>query len=360
VEHGNPSEVWNRLFQQYNISSIFANRDYEPYALKRDRAVAAAAAGNGVEYADFKDHVIFEKDEVAKDDGHPYSIYTPFMRKWMQRFQSGIAAKQDIRSTSCNFLEMPQLTIPTLESIGFRKSRIPVPETNTDPVFLNNYARQRNIPSVEGTSRIGMHLRFGTISIRRMVVMAAELEQTWLRELVWREFFIQILWHYPRVVETSFRKEYDRINWRNDAAEFRRWCEGTTGYPLVDAGMRELSATGFMHNRVRMATASFLCKHLLIDWRWGEAHFARHLLDYELASNNGNWQWAAGTGCDAAPYFRIFNPTEQQKKFDPQFTYIRKWLPEYGTNAYPGPITEHRFARERALATYKNALIQQG
>ena len=240
--------------------------------------------------------------------------------------------------------------------MGLKESSIEIPSARFPSEIIKNYHNTRNLPAENGISRLGVHLRFGTISIRRLAEQALALNKTYLNELVWREFFMMILWHFPKVVDYSFKPAYDFIEWRNDEKEFEAWCNGKTGYPMVDAGMRELNQTGYMHNRVRMITASFLTKHLLVDWRWGERYFAEKLLDYELSSNNGGWQWAAGSGCDAAPYFRVFNPELQTKKFDPELKYIRKWVPEFEGFNYPEPIVEHKFARQRALDTYKQGL----
>lgn len=222
---------------------------------------------------------------------------------------------------------------------------------------VENYASLRNLPAEDSTSYLSPHLRFGTVSIRQIIHLLSPKDEVFLSELIWREFFMQIIFHFPKVVSQNFHSKYDRIQWRNKEDEFQLWCQGKTGFPLVDAGMRQLNQTGYMHNRVRLVTASFLCKHLLIDWRWGEAYFAQKLLDYELSSNNGNWQWAAGTGCDAAPYFRVFNPTTQMKKFDKASKYIHTWIPEYGTTDYAKPMVDHAFARARALEVYKNGII---
>jgi deoxyribodipyrimidine photo-lyase len=248
------------------------------------------------------------------------------------------------------------LSIPTLESMGFQSARVAFPESNWDANRIKQYAKQRDLPGVAGTSRLGVHLRFGTISVRQLALETAPLSESFLNELIWRDFYHMILWHFPQIVHQSFKPDYDRIAWRNNEAEFTAWCEGRTGYPIVDAGMRELNETGYMHNRVRMIVASFLTKHLLIDWRWGEAYFAKKLLDFDLAANNGGWQWAAGSGCDAAPYFRVFNPYLQTKKFDPELLYIRKWVPEWEELTYPAPIVVHEEARKRCLETYAAAL----
>ncbi|WP_298738202.1 deoxyribodipyrimidine photo-lyase [uncultured Chitinophaga sp.] len=357
VYHGKPLQVFKQLLSTYNIGTVFTNHDYEPYAIARDNAVRKLLQDNGVAFDTFKDQVIFEKNEVMKDDGRPYTVFTPYSKRWLATLDDHHTVGYPVKRHLSNFFHQPAKQLPSLASIGFRPGSQPFPDAIPDDNTLRQYEKQRDFPALEGTTRIGVHLRFGTISIRDLVRRAAALSPVYLKELVWREFYQMILWHFPHVGQgKAFRPEYDHINWRDNEADFERWCNGTTGYPIVDAGMRELSATGFMHNRVRMITASFLSKHLLIDWRWGEAWFAEKLLDYELASNNGNWQWAAGTGCDAAPYFRIFNPTLQAKKFDPKLEYIRKWIPELNSLDYPQPVVAHEFARQRCLEAYSKAL----
>ena len=300
--------------------------------------------------------MIFEKDEVIKSDGTPYTVFTPYSRVWRKTLTEDHLRPFPSEKLTGEFMKTESLPLPSIEEIGFYRTEyvFTAPEVNND--IIRNYHRTRDIPSLNGTTRLGVHLRFGTVSIRELVRTAVALNEVWLNELIWREFFMSILWHFPQVTDNAFKKKYDNIIWRNNEDEFERWCRGRTGYPIVDAGMRELNETGFMHNRVRMITASFLTKHLLIDWRWGEAYFADKLLDYELSSNNGNWQWAAGCGCDAAPYFRVFSPVAQTTKFDRDLLYIRKWVPESGSKDYPGEIVEHNFARERALTTYRKAL----
>jgi deoxyribodipyrimidine photo-lyase len=356
VYYGFPEEIFSGLAEKYNPASVYTNHDYEPYATERDNRISGFLKSKGIEFKTFKDQVLFEKDEILKSDLTPYVVFTPFSRRWHERKQEkGVPYFNSIQLLD-NFSQEKAPEIPSLEKLGFKKSGQIFHKPVIDENLIRKYEETRNFPGLDATSRFGHHLRFGTISVREAIKAGEEFSLVWLNELIWREFFMQILWHYPNVVKNSFRPEYDRIQWRNDEAEFENWKNGLTGYPMVDAGMRELEHTGFMHNRVRMITASFLSKHLLIDWRRGEAWFAEKLLDYELSSNNGNWQWAAGTGCDAAPYFRIFNPSEQQKKFDKDLRYIRKWLPEYGTSAYPKPMVEHTFARNRCLATYTAAL----
>lgn len=349
VRKGKPLDVWKSLLDEFDVDSIYTNGDYEPYALERDVKVRQLCSDAGASLKVYKDQVIFEKDEVLKDDGNPYTVFTPYKRKWLQRMHE--FGLPEVQQPNLSNLYEHSYKLPSLSDIGFEPSPIIVPQFHLDRV--TDYENTRDFPAVEGTSHLSTHLRFGTVGIRNMVREALQLNETFLSELIWREFFMQILYHFPKVVNNNFRAKYDGIEWRNDKDDFQRWCEGNTGYPLVDAGMRELNETGLMHNRVRMVTASFLCKHLLIDWKWGEAYFAKKLLDYDLSANNGNWQWAAGTGCDAAPYFRIFNPESQLKKFDPKLMYTLKWVPEYEGFGYPEPMVDHKMARERALSTYK-------
>jgi deoxyribodipyrimidine photo-lyase len=358
VYHGNPSEVFNALSKTYQISSVYTNHDYEPYALTRDEGIREQLSNRGITFHTFKDQVIFEKAEVVKDDGKPYTVFTPYSRKWKARLSDSDLNAFDTETHFDALLKVDEkFKLPSLEEMGFSKSLIEIPENHFDADIISKYKEQRDFPFKKGTSRLSVHLRFGTVSIRDLVSKAIRLNETWLNELIWREFYQMILWHFPHVVSSAFKPAYDQIPWRNNEAEFKAWCHGKTGYPIVDAGMRELLATGFMHNRVRMITASFLVKHLLIDWKWGEAWFARHLLDFELASNNGGWQWAASSGCDAAPYFRVFSPALQTQRFDPNALYIRRWIPEFNDPfVYPKPIVEHSFARQRVLDTYKKAL----
>ncbi|QSE96043.1 cryptochrome/photolyase family protein [Fulvivirga lutea] len=356
VKHGNPLSIWKSLIDQYDIQAIYANRDYEPYARSRDKELFTLLDSKGIKFHSFKDHVIFEKNEVVKEDGDPYVVFTPYSKLWLKTLTSAHLESVTSALQFENFYEGDIPSIPSLNDIGFQESNIPIPDKTVKESILANYGQDRDYPDKNGTSRLGIHLRFGTISIRKLAQKAREKSSTYLNELIWREFYQMILWHFPKVVDNNFKSKYDRVHWRNDEKEFEAWCEGKTGYPIVDAGMRELNQTGHMHNRVRMIVASFLTKHLLIDWKWGEAYFARKLLDYELASNNGGWQWAAGTGTDAQPYFRIFNPESQTKKFDPELKYIKKWVPEFQELSYPKPIVDHKFARERCLDTFKEAL----
>ena len=349
---GKPEEVWEKLIHQYEISKVYINKDYEPYAISRDRKIKALLEINGIELHAFKDQVVFEENEILKADDTPYTIYTPYKNKWLQGFQENY--QKPIVSSPLENCYVSTHPFPTLSELGFERSSIKVKDYDLSK--LGEYATARDLPAKDSTSYLSPHLRFGTVSIRQIIAQLSSTDDTFLSELVWREFFMQILFHFPQVVDRNFKAKYDSIQWRNNEQEFITWCEGNTGYPMVDAGMRQLSATGYMHNRVRMVVASFLCKHLLIDWRWGEAYFAGKLLDYELSSNNGNWQWAAGTGCDSAPYFRIFNPTEQLKKFDKELIYVKKWVPEFVSLEYRMPMVDHKMARARALNVYKVGL----
>ncbi len=357
--HGNPLDVFEKLVKDYDIQTVYTNHDYEPYATKRDLRISDFLKKQNIDFQTFKDQVIFEKDEVVKDDGDPYVVYTPYKNKWKSIFN----AKKDVQPYDCssklkNFFNENDLPNLSLSDLGFETSKICIPDYNVSAEVIQNYEKTRNFPAKEnGTSHLGPYLRFGTVSVREIVKKAIlEKNETFWNELIWREFFMQILWHFPHTTSASFRPKYDRINWRNNETEFEHWKNGTTGYALVDAGMRELNTTGYMHNRVRMLVASFLCKHLLIDWRWGEAYFAEKLLDFDLSANVGNWQWAAGSGVDAAPYFRIFNPMTQIEKFDKQKEYINKWVPDLQELTYPDKIVDHKLARERCLKVYKEAL----
>ena len=356
VFYGDPVPIFEQLASENNIATVYTNHDYEPYARKRDLAVFQVFKKHHIAFKTFKDQVIFEKQDIVKDDGTPYVVFTPYSKKWKTGFDQSMADSYPSEE-NLNAVTNHSYPILGLENIGFKSSPIKIPEYDISSGLIASYQQTRNFPALEKTSLLGVYLRFGAVSIRKMVSKAmASDNETFLNELIWREFFMQILWHFPHTMHNSFKPKYDAIQWVNDEKQFEKWCLGQTGYPFVDAGMRELNATGHMHNRVRMVVASFLCKHLLIDWRWGETYFAQKLLDYEQASNVGNWQWAAGSGVDAAPYFRIFNPAEQVKKFDKDLKYIKKWLPEFGTVAYPEPIVEHKEARERCLKVYKDAI----
>lgn len=352
ILHGDPV----KHFKQLQPHAVYTNHDYEPHATQRDSAIRKILEAKGIPFRTYKDHVFFEKDDVVKNNGEPYTVFTPYSRKWMAMITDFSLKTYPVKKYVSNLKKVKPLPFPTLADIGFTPTAITFPARIIRLSIIEKYDRQRDFPAIQGTTRLSVHLRFGTISIRKLVQIAQRKNQVWLNELIWRDFYAMILWHFPHVQTQSFKPAYDRIAWRNNTDEFKKWCDGQTGYPIVDAGMRELNKTGFMHNRMRMITASFLVKHLLIDWRWGEAYFAEKLLDYDLASNNGGWQWAASTGCDAVPYFRIFNPQLQANKFDPDEKYIRMWVPEYDTPAYPPPIVDHKTARNRALDTYKKAL----
>lgn len=359
VEHGTPQQVYESLFSKYTIKAIYTNHDYEPYAQLRDDEIKALAKEYGSSFHTYKDQVIFERNEVLKPDGKPYTVFTPYMRKWKETLATKGIESFNTTPYFNNFIKTKPFHLPNLGEIGFAKTDTNFPNKDVATGLLKSYKETRDYPAKNGTSKLGVHLRFGTISIRELAKKAQETNDTYLNELIWREFYMMILWHFPYVVDSAFKPAYDRIEWRNNEQEFKAWCEGKTGVPIVDAGMRELNETGYMHNRVRMIVASFLTKNLLIDWRWGEAYFAEKLLDFELASNNGGWQWAAGTGCDAAPYFRVFNPMLQSQKFDPQAKYIKKWVPEFDNLDYPQPIVDLKASRERALRVYKEALTDE-
>ena len=357
VCYSTPLEAFADLLDKYKIEKVFTNHDYEPYAKERDLSIDELLQANGASLHTFKDQVIFEKDEVIKDDGKPYTVFTPYSRKWKATLKDFHVQTYPTEKYFNNFYPQLPQSIPSLQAMGFRNIVLPFPSIKLNEQLVIEYQEQRNFPAVAGTSKLGVHLRFGTVSIRQIAQQSIGLSETYLNELIWRDFYQMILWHFPRVGKGSaFKPAYENIEWRRDEGEFEKWCKGQTGYPIVDAGMRELNATGFMHNRVRMIVASFLCKHLLLDWRLGEAWFAEKLLDFDLAANNGGWQWAAGSGCDAVPYFRIFNPYLQTKNFDPQLEYINKWIPELNELNYPRPIVEHGFARKRCLEVYTKAL----
>jgi deoxyribodipyrimidine photo-lyase len=358
VYFGNPRDLIPEIVLKYKAEAVFINRDYEPYATERDRYLAEKLNELEVKLIGTKDHVLFEKAEITKDDGKPYTVFTPYSRKWKANLNEYHLSSFPTENHTVNLARTSELSeLISLEEMGFETiQRVEIPSKLWKKELIQKYSLNRDFPSLNGTSKLGLHLRFGSISIRELAREALQLNETFLNELIWRDFYQMIIHWFPHSAKNSFKTQYDRIRWENNDAHFQAWCNGKTGYPIVDAGMRELNTTGFMHNRVRMIVASFLTKHLLIDWRLGEAYFAEKLLDFELASNTGGWQWAAGCGCDAAPYFRVFNPTAQQEKFDKKFEYIKKWVPEFGTGDYPKPIIDHKFARERVLARYKEAL----
>ena len=370
VKYGKPEEVWETIIKEYNIANVYTNHDYEPYALERDEYVKVLLSKNNISFHSYKDHVVFEKKEVVKKDGLPYTVFTPYSRVWKAMLETRMSRTEEGYPISYffkpyptekyfnNFHAISSYEIPSMEFMGFKKSKIVIPSNTVKQGLIKKYDTNRNFPSINGTSRLGIHFRFGTISIREKAKAAQQINATFLSELIWRDFYAMIMSNFPHVVNNPFRAKYDYIEWVNNEDHFQKWCEGKTGYHIVDAGMRELNKTGFMHNRVRMIVASFLTKHLLTDWRWGEAYFAQKLLDYDLASNNGGWQWAAGCGTDAAPYFRIFNPDSQQVKFDKEMKYIKKWVPEYGTDEYSERIVDHKEARERCLQAFKVGLAK--
>ena len=361
VYQGKPIEVFRQLLKTYSIENVFTNHDYEPSAIERDKEIATILQSAGIPLLTFKDHVLLEKNEVLKDDGKPYTVFTPYSKKWKSVLTGSSTKQWPTEPYFGNFHRRGPIEIPTLKSLGFEPSDLPFPSNKPGLDIIKKYTEDRNFPGRPGTTKMGVHLRFGTISIRSLAAVSLDLNETYTNELIWRDFYQMILWHFPRVGKGgAFKPEYEQIQWRPDDGEFEKWCMGQTGYPIVDAGMRELNATGFMHNRVRMIVASFLTKHLLLDWRLGEAYFAKKLLDFDLAANNGGWQWAAGSGCDAAPYFRIFNPRLQTEKFDPKLEYIKKWVPEYAEFSYPKPIVDHEMARKRCLEVYSRGLKKNG
>lgn len=357
VEHTTPNAFFENVVSKYDVKGVYANEDYELASIQRDTIISDFLHQHGIGFYSFKDHVIFSKNDVVKSDGTPYTVFTPYSRRWKEKLQSSDLKVYDCKLDYTNFYKAKVVDIPDLNTIGFTGRGVSFPSKEINESLIIEYNKYRDFPALDSTSRLGIHLRFGTISIRQLVAKALELNDTFLNELIWRDFYHAVTWHFPHICQTkAFKKEYDSIVWRNDWADFQRWCEGKTGYPIVDAGMRQLNETGFMHNRVRMITASFLIKHLLIDWRWGEAYFANKLLDFDFAANNGGWQWAASSGCDSVPYFRIFNPQLQTERFDKDLAYIRRWIPEYGTSTYLEPMVEHTFARTRVLDAYKQAL----
>ncbi len=359
VFYSTPHEVFEQLIKDYTITSVYTNHDYEPYAIARDEQINKFLKAENIAFKTYKDQCVFEKSEVVKDDGKPYTVFTPYSRKWKSTLMAHHYEAHPTLNYTQHFFKTSAVPIISLSQMGFKKTDIVLnTQASVSDLLLSKYKEQRDFPAISGTSRLSVHLRFGTISIRSLVAQSISISEPWLNELIWRDFYMMILWHFPHVAKNSFRSEYDRIEWRNNFNEFEKWCEGKTGFPIVDAGMRELNATGFMHNRVRMIVSSFLIKDLLIDWRWGEAYFAKKLIDFDLSANNGGWQWAASSGCDAAPYFRVFSPILQLERFDPKCIYVKKWVPEYGTSKYPLPIVDHAEARIRAIAVYKQALTE--
>lgn len=360
VYYGKPINIFKEITELYTIEKVFTNHDYEPYGLERDSAIHSFLSTKNIEFLTFKDQVIFEKQEILTDSKKPYTIYSPYARKWRSQLNDDCLKPYRTEEYFSHFLKNEKIintNLMTLEAMNFKSIKIDFPKPDIVINIIEKYGENRNFPAIKGTTYLGIHLRFGTISIRKLTKIAQKHNESFLNELTWRDFYMMILANFPHAAKGAFKANYDKIEWRNNKEEFEKWCNGKTGYPIVDAGMRELNATGYMHNRVRMITASFLTKHLLIDWRWGEAYFAEKLLDFDMAANNGGWQWASGSGCDAAPYFRIFNPTTQTEKFDKQLIYIKKWIPELNSFEYPKPIVEHTFARNRCLETYKKYLV---
>jgi len=361
VFNSTPKEIFNKLLIEYKVKCVYVNHDYEPYAHLRDAEILELLKQYHVEFKTYKDQCIFEKKEVVKDDGTPYTVFTPYSNKWKKTLSYLHYKSYETQKHFNHFFKQSPEELPSLSQLGFEETDIKLlPNKTVSEELIQKYKAQRDFPAIEGTSKLSVYLRFGLISIRGLVSKSINLSETWLNELIWRDFYMMILSNFPHVAEHAFKSKYERIVWQNNEIDFKKWCNGETGFPIVDAGMRELNATGFMHNRVRMIVSSFLIKDLLIDWRWGEAYFAKKLNDFDLSANNGGWQWASGSGCDAAPYFRVFNPSEQQKKFDPNFIYIKKWIPEYGSINYPTPIIDHAFARLRVIKLYKEALTGFG
>ena len=401
VRHAEPTACLQQLVTQLGVQAVFTHHDDEPYALMRDTAVKGALANLGTSFVSFKDHVVFERSEVLTQNGQPYGVFTPYKNNWMKKVTAADLAEKQVSPADGQLAPIPaalRRPIPSLEEIGFEAVDLPAlhihPGASGAQLLLkdfvnriSHYQQTRDFPSVKGPSYLSVHLRFGTVSTRRLARLAYPLAvegdagaQTWLGELIWRDFYHQILHHHPRVVEQSFKPAYDAIVWETgkEAKQlFAAWCEGRTGYPLVDAAMAQINQTGYMHNRLRMVVASFLVKDLGINWRWGEQYFAQHLIDFDLAANNGGWQWASSSGCDAQPYFRIFNPISQSEKFDPQGKFIRRYLPQLAAlpndaihapwlakplvleaanvtlgKTYPLPIVDHANARLKTLMRY--------
>ena len=357
IHYGYPKEIFHQLLSDYDVNAIYTNEDYEPYAFERDQSIQELANSHSADFKAYKDQVIFHPTDVQKKSGGYYLVFTPYMKQWKKEFEHYDFQISDSEELLDNLYKNQRLSNVELSEMGFERSSIKVPDYNLDKNLINKYDETRDVPATEGTSRLSPHLRFGTIGYRQVIQKALDADDpTFLNELIWREFYKAIMYHYPETPEKSFKPEYDQIEWRNDEEEFERWKSGTTGYPIVDAGMRQINQTGWMHNRLRMITGSFLCKHLLIDWRWGERYFAEKLLDFDLSSNVGGWQWVAGSGVDAAPYFRVFNPWTQTDRFDKDRKFIKYWVPEVDTSDYPEPMVDHKMARERCLNTYKAAV----
>ena len=396
VLHACAKEAIPALAVKLKASAVYSNRDYEPAAVARDAEVAAKLANHDIAFHQYKDQVIFEQDEVLTQAGKPYGVFTPYKNAHLKKLNDFYLQAYPVDRYRQHLAAADKTDMPTLESMGFARTnlaemKLPTGMSGGQQLFaefqerMARYKDARDFPAVKGPSYLSVHLRFGTVSIRHLARTAWQQHnagaETWLNELIWRDFYFQVLHHHPQVAAgRAFKLEFDAIAFPNQQALFDAWCEGRTGYPLVDAAMRQLNQTGYMHNRLRMVTASFLVKDLLIDWRWGERYFAERLIDFDLAANNGGWQWAASTGCDAQPWFRIFNPVTQSEKFDAQGKFIRKYVPELAAchekeihapwlmpplrqqslglvigKDYPAPVVEHSVQREKALALYKNA-----
>jgi deoxyribodipyrimidine photo-lyase len=356
VFHGEPLEIWKKINSLYSVKEVYTNHDYEKYAINRDSQIKKYLNENAVAYYSFKDQCIFENREILSDSGTPYTVFTPYSRKWKNSINPFYKKSYPNKEYFPHFFKKEYSEMPLLAELGFKKTDIILNKPEIDLSIISQYKENRDFPAIKGTTRLSIHLRFGTISARKAVQAAEQGQEAWLNELIWRDFYFNILANFPHINDgKAFREIYDKITWRKDSEGFERWCEGETGFPIVDAGMRELNNTGFMHNRVRMIVASFLCKDLLVDWRLGEAYFAKKLNDYDFSANNGGWQWASGSGCDAAPYFRVFNPNSQTEKFDKNLEYIRKWVPEFQSLNYK-PMLDHSMARDRAIRVYKEGL----
>jgi len=356
IKYGKPEEVWTAVLSEYKVKEVYTNHDYEPYAIERDDALAEYLSTESIPFHTYKDQVIFEKNEITKADGKPYTVFTPYFRQWEKKLNEFYLKPYPVNKYLDHLFQTNPLPFPDLSVLGFEESDQQFPSADFEKK-LAAYEERRDYPADDATTRIGLHLRFGTVSIREAAAKAKDAKASkWLSELAWRDFYMMILFNFPHTSTQSFKPAYDKIRWINNEAQFEAWKNGKTGYPIVDAGMNQLNQIGYMHNRVRMIVGSFLTKHLLIDWRWGEAYFAEKLLDYEMASNVGGWQWACGCGNDAAPYFRVFNPELQAKRFDPKNQYIYRWAPEYKQEKHTQPIVEHAFARERILKVFKEAL----
>jgi len=355
VYYGDPELILNELHEKIPFDALFANTDYEPYATKRDRTINNSLGKKYVKFLSFKDQVIFEKDEILSNEGKIYSVYTYYMKKWKSLFNNSMTDSYPSHKLLHKCITSDAIKcVHFLDEIGFEYSKYILYNPNLTQISLNKYEESRDNPNVNGTSNASVHLRFGFLSIREVVKIALQYSEIFLNELIWRSFFSQILWNYPRVVDSCFKVKYNNLEWNSNDLLFK-WQKGQTGFHIVDAGMRQLIETGYMHNRVRMIAASFLVKNLGIDWRLGEAYFASKLMDFDLASNNGNWQWVAGTGCDASPYFRVFNPNTQRERYDPNFKYCAKWINELEENGiYRVPkIVDAKQSRLEAIDRYK-------